>query len=84
MVKKGKIDEAINELKEQDLIYHGTLEQPKGKVIEDWEPREQMLFKSSLYGDEVDRPLQKSNGEWTYFANDIAYHFDKYKRGSDH
>ena len=84
LVKKGKIDEAINELKEQDLIYHGTLEQPKGKVIEDWEPREQMLFKSSLYGDEVDRPLQKSNGEWTYFANDIAYHFDKYKRGSDH
>ena len=84
LVKKGKIDEVINELKKQDLIYHGTLEQPKGKVIEDWEPREQMLFKSSLYGDEVDRPLQKSNGEWTYFANDIAYHFDKYKRGSDH
>ena len=84
LVKRGKIDEAINELKKQDLIYHGTLEQPKGKVIEDWEPREQMLFKSSLYGDEVDRPLQKSNGEWTYFANDIAYHFDKYRRGSNH
>ena len=84
MVNKGKIDEAINALKDQDLIYYGTLEQPKGKVIEDWEPREQMLFKSSSYGDEVDRPLQKSNGEWTYFANDIAYHFDKYKRGSDH
>ena len=84
LVNKGKIDEAINALKEQELIYHGTLEQPKGKVIEDWEPREQMLFKSSSYGDEVDRPLQKSNGEWTYFANDIAYHFDKYKRGSDH
>ena len=84
LVNKGKIDEAINALKDQDLIYYGTLEQPKGKVIEDWEPREQMLFKSSSYGDEVDRPLQKSNGEWTYFANDIAYHFDKYKRGSDH
>ena len=84
LVNQGKINDAINELKAKDLIYHGTLEQPKGKVIEDWEPREQMLFKSSIYGDEVDRPLQKSNGEWTYFANDIAYHFDKYKRGSNH
>ena len=84
LVNQGKINDAINDLKAKDLIYHGTLEQPKGKVIEDWEPREQMLFKSSIYGDEVDRPLQKSNGEWTYFANDIAYHFDKYNRGSDH
>ena len=66
------------------LIYQGELEKPKGKMIDDWEPREQMLFRSSTYGDEVDRPLQKSNGEWTYFANDIAYHFDKYQRGASH
>ena len=84
LVKKGKIDDAIEQLKSQNLIYQGVLDQPKGKNIDDWEPREQMLFKSSLFGDEVDRPLMKSNGEWTYFANDIAYHFDKYKRGSQH
>ena len=84
LVNKGKIDDAIEQLKSQDLIYQGVLNQPKGKNIDDWEPREQMLFKSSLFGDEIDRPLMKSNGEWTYFANDIAYHFDKYKRGSQH
>ena len=84
LVKTGKIDAAIEQLKSQDLIYEGVLERPKGKTIDDWEPREQMLFKSSLFGDEVDRPLMKSNGDWTYFANDIAYHFDKYKRGSKH
>ena len=82
LIAEGKIDEAITKLKDLDLIYEGILDKPKGKQIEDWEPREQMLFKSSNYGDETDRPLQKSNGEWTYFANDIAYHFDKYQRGS--
>ena len=82
LIAEGKIDEAIKKLKDLDLIYEGILNKPKGKQIEDWEPREQMLFKSSNYGDETDRPLQKSNGEWTYFANDIAYHFDKYQRGS--
>ncbi len=82
LIAEGKIDEAITKLKNLDLIYEGILDKPKGKQIEDWEPREQMLFKSSNYGDETDRPLQKSNGEWTYFANDIAYHFDKYQRGS--
>ncbi len=82
LIAEGKIDEAITKLKDLDLIYEGILDKPKGKQIEDWEPREQMLFKSSNYGDETDRPLQKSNGEWTYFANDIAYHFDKHQRGS--
>ena len=67
-----------------NLIYEGILDKPKGKQIEDWEPRKQLLFKSSEYGDEIDRPLQKSDGEWTYFANDIAYHYDKYLRGSTH
>ena len=67
-----------------DMIYRGTLEKPKGKEIEDWEPREQLLFRSTKFGDEIDRPLQKSTGEWTYFANDIAYHFDKIQRGSNH
>ncbi len=84
IVEQGKISAAIEILKQQGLIYNGVLEAPKGKKIDDWEPREQMLFKSSQFGDEVDRPLQKSNGEWTYFANDMAYHFDKYQRGSMH
>ena len=56
---------------------------PKGDV-EDWEPREQLLFKSSKYGDDVDRALQKSDNTWTYFANDVAYHYDKLKRNFDH
>ena len=84
LVSNGKIDEAIKALKKSNLIYEGVLEPPKGKKPDDWEPRPQMLFKSTQYGDEVDRPLQKSNKEWTYFANDIAYHFDKYQRGSNH
>ena len=84
LVQQDKITTTIEILKKQDLIYEGILEPPKGKQIDDWEPREQMLFKSSKFGDEIDRPLQKSNGEWTYFANDMAYHFDKYQRGSKH
>ena len=84
LIQQDKITTAIEILKKQGLIYEGILEPPKGKQIDDWEPREQMLFKSSKFGDEVDRPLQKSNGEWTYFANDMAYHFDKYQRGSKH
>ena len=84
IVEQGKIASAIEILKQKGLIYNGVLEAPKGKQIDDWEPREQLLFKSSKFGDEIDRPLQKSNGEWTYFANDMAYHFDKYQRGSKH
>ena len=84
LIQQDKITTVIEILKKQGLIYEGILEPPKGKQIDDWEPREQMLFKSSKFGDEVDRPLQKSNGEWTYFANDMAYHFDKYQRGSKH
>ena len=65
------------------LIYEGTLEPPKGKLPEDWEPREQTLFRSTAYGDDTDRPVRKSDGGWTYFAPDIAYHFDKIERGYD-
>ena len=59
------------------------LEPPKGKVPEDWEPREQTLFRSTAHGDDVDRPVKKSDGGWTYFAPDIAYHHDKLQRGFD-
>jgi arginyl-tRNA synthetase len=63
------------------LLYTGILEPPKGKQLDDWEPREQLLFRSTQFGDDVDRPLAKADGSFTYFANDIAYHFDKFSRG---
>jgi arginyl-tRNA synthetase len=79
----GKIEAAIETLRGMDLIYEGVLEPPKGKEPEDWEPRVQTLFRSTAYGDDVDRPVQKSDGSWTYFAPDIAYHHDKVQRGFD-
>ncbi len=80
----GKIEKAIDSLKSKNLIYDGILDSPKGKKVEDWEPRVQTLFKSTSHGDDVDRPIKKSDGAWTYFAPDIAYHFDKVERNFDH
>ncbi len=71
----------IDKLTNIDLIYKGILNPPKGKQIEDFEPREQLLFKSSSFGDDTDRPLEKSSGERTYFANDMVYHNYKVERG---
>ncbi len=79
----GLIEKAIEDLRNKGLIYEGVLEPPKGKKPEDWEPREQTLFKSTEHGDDVDRPVMKSDGAWTYFAPDIAYHYDKVQRGFD-
>ncbi|MES2333884.1 MAG: arginine--tRNA ligase [Pseudomonadota bacterium] len=79
----GQIEAAIERLRGLGLIYTGTLEPPKGKAPEDWEPREQTLFRSTAFGDDQDRPVQKSDGSWTYFAPDIAYHFNKVQRGFD-
>ncbi len=79
----GRIEAAIEDLRAKGLIYRGVLEPPKGKTPEDWEPREQTLFKSTAHGDDVDRPIMKSDGGWTYFAPDIAYHYDKVSRGFD-
>ena len=79
----GQIEAAIASLQDKGLIYEGVLEPPKGKKPEDWEPREQTLFRSTEHGDDVDRPVKKSDGAWTYFAPDIAYHFDKVSRGFD-
>ncbi|MCC5959367.1 MAG: arginine--tRNA ligase [Rhodobacteraceae bacterium] len=76
----GEIETAIEKLRAQNLIYTGTLEPPKGKTPEDWEPREQTLFRSTAHGDDVDRPIMKSDGSWTYFAPDIAYHYNKIAR----
>jgi arginyl-tRNA synthetase len=79
----GRIQQVVDELASRDLVYTGTLEPPKGKQIEDWEPRPQLLFRATQFGDDVDRPLRKSDGSWTYFAADIAYHADKIGRGFD-
>lgn len=79
----GRIEAAIKRLREAGLIYEGVLDPPKGKTLDDWEPREQTLFRSTSQGDDVDRPVKKSDGSWTYFAPDIAYHWDKIERGFD-
>jgi len=83
LVEAGGVSRALGILDNAGLLYRGVLEPPKGKTPEDWEPREQMLFKSTDFGDDVDRPVQKSDGSNTYFANDIAYHADKMRRGFD-
>lgn len=77
----GEIDAALARLTSLGLIYEGVLPAPKGKPIEDWEPTPQLLFRATDFGDDIDRPLKRSNGAWTYFAADLAYHFDKYERG---
>ena len=81
LVEAGAVSDCLAELEQRGLIYTGVLEPPKGKLPEDWEPREQTLFRATRFGDDTDRPLRKSDGSWTYFAGDIAYHRDKFRRG---
>ena len=81
--KNGLMENMYEILKNDDLIYHGILEKPKGKEAFDWKPVKQLLFKSSLHGDKSDRVIKKADGKWTYFASDIAYHYDKASRGYD-
>jgi arginyl-tRNA synthetase len=78
---RNAVERAIDNLRDKGLIYVGRLAPPKGQPIEDWEDREQTLFRSSAFGDDVDRPLLKSDGSYTYFASDIAYHQSKFDRG---
>lgn len=75
------IDRLLADLRARDLVYEGRLPPPKGQPVEDWEDREQTLFRATLFGDDVDRPLLKSDGAYTYFAADIAYHKNKFDRG---
>jgi arginyl-tRNA synthetase len=79
---KGAVAELLAELRERGLVYEGRLPPPKGQPPEDWEDREQTLFRTKEFGDDVDRPLLKSDGSYTYFASDIAYHRDKWRRGA--
>jgi len=76
-----RVSEAMEALRDRRLVYVGRLPPPKGQPSEDWEDREQTLFRSTEFGDDIDRPLMKSDGSYTYFAGDIAYHYNKYLRG---
>jgi arginyl-tRNA synthetase len=79
----NRVAELLSALREKGLVYEGRLPPPKGQLPEDWEDREQTLFRSTQFGDDVDRPLLKSDGSYTYFASDIAYHRDKWLRGAN-
>ncbi|UFZ05917.1 arginine--tRNA ligase [Bradyrhizobium ontarionense] len=83
LIKQGnnKVSETIDFLRERGDVYEGRLPPPKGAAVEDWEDREQLLFRATAYGDDVDRPLIKSDGSYTYFASDIANHRHKFERG---
>ncbi len=81
LVEGGGVERAQKFLEGKGLIYVGVLEPPKGMKPDDWEPRPQTLFRSTRFGDDVDRPLKKSDGSGTYFASDIAYHLEKFRRG---
>ena len=83
IVNQNLVEKALNILKEKNYVYEGVLEKPKGNEIDDWEPRKQILFQSTKFGDDTDRALKKSDGTWTYFANDVAYHLNKIERKFD-
>jgi arginyl-tRNA synthetase len=80
---EGKPEAAEAWLRARDLIYDGVLEAPKGETPEDWEPVELPLFRSTRFGDDQDRPIRKSDGSWTYFGTDLAYHFEKAQRADE-
>ena len=80
LVERGAVQAAMDRLEQDGHLYCGVLEPPKGNEPDDWEPREQLLFRATAFGDDTDRPLQKSDGGWTYFSSDVAYHLDKLER----
>jgi len=82
LVQAGEVEAVLESLEERGLLYTGVLEPPKGKPPpDDWEPRPQLLFKATQFGDSEDRALKKPDGSWTYFAGDLANHLDKFRRG---
>lgn len=83
LINKKMVSKIIKKLKKENYIYRGKLEAPKSEQNKDWKIRDQLLFKSTLFGDDADRPLQKADGEWTYFAGDMAYHGYKISRKFD-
>jgi arginyl-tRNA synthetase len=81
--ESGAVDRALTALDEKGFVYTGTLPPPRGKTVEDWEPRELLLFRSTQFGDDQDRPIKKSDGSWTYFAADTAYHLQKLENSEE-
>ena len=80
LVKKDLVSKSVNLLKEKNFVEEGFLKPPKGVELKNWKKTKRLIFKSSIFGDDADRALQKEDGSWTYFANDIAYHSDKINR----
>ena len=80
IVNKDLVNKAVNKLKEKKFVEEGFLQPPKGETNENWKKIKRLIFKSTLFGDDTDRALQKNDGSWTYFANDVAYHMDKVNR----
>jgi arginyl-tRNA synthetase len=83
LIKKNIVSKVVKKLKKDNFIYEGKLDAPKGEIQKDWKIRKQLLFKSTSFGDDMDRPLQKVDGSWTYFAGDVAYHYNKVLRKYD-
>ena len=83
LINKNLVSKTVKNLQKNDYIYNGRLDPPKGEKSKNWKIRNQLLFKSTIFGDDIDRPLQKEDGEWTYFAGDIAYHSHKISRKFD-
>jgi arginyl-tRNA synthetase len=81
--ESGAVDRALQALDEKGFVYTGTLPPPRGKTVDDWEPRELLLFRSTQFGDDQDRPIKKSDGSWTYFAADTAYHLQKLENSAE-
>jgi len=81
--ESGAVDRALEALDKKGFVYTGTLPPPRGKTVEDWEPKELLLFRSTEFGDDQDRPIKKSDGSWTYFAADTAYHLQKLENSSE-
>ena len=84
IVNKDLVNIAVKKLKSKNYVKEGYLEPPKGETDENWKKIKRLIFKSTLFGDDTDRSLQKNDGSWTYFANDVAYHMDKVNRKYDH
>ena len=84
LVENKLVDKAIQELKKNNYVQDGYLDPPKGEVDKNWKKTKRLIFKSTLFGDDTDRALQKNDGSWTYFANDVAYHMDKVHRNYEY
>jgi len=84
LVEKKLVDKAVKYLKKKNYVLEGYLEPPKGEIDKDWKKIKRLIFKSTLFGDDTDRAIQKNDGSWTYFANDLGYHKDKIERNFEH